>query len=81
MIDRSQHLQALQRLLARFPIVGLLGARQVGKTTLAKALSGARRVPITRFDLEDPVAIAAERERGSQFLREDPAFRERVPVF
>jgi predicted AAA+ superfamily ATPase len=58
MINRSQHLQALQRLLARFPIVGLLGARQVGKTTLAKALSGAGGVPITRFDLEDPAAIA-----------------------
>lgn len=58
MIDRSQHLQVLQRLLARFPVVGLLGARQVGKTTLAKALAVAGGVSVTRFDLEDPAAIA-----------------------
>lgn len=34
-IERSEHIGALGRLMARFPVVALLGARQVGKTTLA----------------------------------------------
>lgn len=58
MIDRSQHFKAVQRLLAQFPVVGLLGARQVGKTTLAKALAGSIKGPVTRFDLEDHGAVA-----------------------
>ena len=36
MIDRPAHLAALTDLLDQFPVVGLLGARQVGKTTLAR---------------------------------------------
>ena len=42
--------------LTRFPVVGLLGPRQVGKTTLARQLAqdrGADRV--TYLDLESPV--------------------------
>lgn len=58
MIDRSRHLQAVMRLLTRFPIVGLLGARQVGKTTLAAALAKSYPGETTRFDLEDPAAVA-----------------------
>ena len=37
-----------------FPVVGLIGARQVGKTTLARALVRGERQPVTLFDLEDP---------------------------
>lgn len=36
------------------PVVGLLGARQVGKTTLARQIAGRFQGPVTRFDLEDP---------------------------
>jgi hypothetical protein len=38
--------------------VALLGARQVGKTTLARELMQGSRGPVTRFDLEDPRALA-----------------------
>lgn len=58
MIERSRHFQAIPRLLARFPVVGLIGARQAGKTTLATALAGAATGPVTHFDLEDPAAVA-----------------------
>ncbi len=58
MIARRRHLDALGRLLARFPVVGLLGARQVGKTTLARALLRARPQPGVRFDLENPADLA-----------------------
>jgi predicted AAA+ superfamily ATPase len=58
MIERSSHLRAVERLLSRFPVVGLLGARQVGKTTLASAIGRAFDGAVTRFDLEDPAAVA-----------------------
>jgi predicted AAA+ superfamily ATPase len=58
MIERSHHFQEIKRRLTQYPVVGLLGARQVGKTTLAKALSDGINGPVTRFDLEDPTAVA-----------------------
>lgn len=57
MIARSSHLAALRRLLTRSPVVALLGARQVGKTTLARQLAGeARRSEF--FDLERAADVA-----------------------
>ncbi|MFQ5745019.1 MAG: ATP-binding protein, partial [Acidobacteriota bacterium] len=53
-IQRKEHLRNLERLLRENPVVALLGARQVGKTTLAKELMRSRRGRATRFDLEDP---------------------------
>lgn len=54
MIRRTRHLELLKRQIANFPVVAILGARQVGKTTLARQLEddweGAKR----HFDLEDP---------------------------
>jgi hypothetical protein len=44
----------VERLLRRYPVVALLGARQVGKTTLASSLVGRRKGPRSWFDLEDP---------------------------
>jgi predicted AAA+ superfamily ATPase len=58
MIRRGRHLEALQGLLERFPVVGILGARQVGKTTLAHELAAHRPEPATFFDLEDPADLA-----------------------
>jgi uncharacterized protein len=56
---RRRHLDALSGLLDRFPVVGLLGARQVGKTTLARDLAASRRgLRTTFFDLEDPADLA-----------------------
>ncbi len=58
MIDRMIHLQRLTRLLRQFPIVGMVGARQVGKTTLAGELQRRWKRPCHRFDLEDPRDLA-----------------------
>lgn len=57
-IVRRHHLDALGRLLGRFPVVGLLGARQVGKTTLAQTWLRARRGSVVRLDLENPADVA-----------------------
>ena len=57
MISRPAHLADLRRKLDNNPVVALLGARQVGKTTLAKALA-AELDAATHFDLEDPRDLA-----------------------
>ena len=54
MIERTQHLAEASRLLGEFPVVALIGARQVGKTTLARAIAGRQAGPVHHFDLEDP---------------------------
>ena len=61
MIARPAHVAELVRKLDANPVVALLGARQVGKTTLADML--ARNLaetdhPTTRLDLEDPRDLA-----------------------
>lgn len=52
MIERVEHRCAIERLLANNPVVALLGARQVGKTTLAKQVVRRRSGPTHFFDLE-----------------------------
>lgn len=54
MIEREGHLAHLESLLGQFPVVGLVGARQVGKTTLGKALATRHGENVTVFDLENP---------------------------
>jgi predicted AAA+ superfamily ATPase len=61
MIPRTL-LPLLQSAAATFPVVVLLGARQVGKTTLAQAAFAEHRY----FDLEDP--------RTAERFRQDPRF-------
>ena len=58
MIERPSHLARLWTLLEQFPVVGLIGARQVGKTTLALTLAGRFDGEVTRFDLENPRHLA-----------------------
>ena len=58
MIPRHRHETYLRRLLKQFPVVGLVGARQVGKTTLARSLAASAPGPVTFFDLEDPADLA-----------------------
>ena len=53
---------ALHAAAATFPVVVLLGARQVGKTTLARSVFAAHRY----LDLEDP--------RTAERFRQDPRF-------
>jgi uncharacterized protein len=57
-IPRNRHLGRVRQLLDRNPVVALLGARQVGKTTLAQSLVKQSGAPATRFDLEDPDDLA-----------------------
>lgn len=59
MIQRSAHRRAVTRLLEESPVVAILGARQVGKTTLARDVAGRRRGPVQIFDLEHPGDLAA----------------------
>lgn len=56
-IPREAHIRAVQKLLATRKVVAILGARQVGKTTLARAVA-AHRSRVAVFDLEDPRDIA-----------------------
>ena len=56
-VARKAALQRLRLLLREFPVVALLGARQVGKTTLARQLA-ATRARTTWFDLENPADLA-----------------------
>ena len=58
MIERQAHVAALESRLRQFPVVAILGARQVGKTTLAGQLVARRRGPATRFDLESAEDLA-----------------------
>jgi uncharacterized protein len=58
LIERSRHCEILQGLLERHPVVGILGARQVGKTTLAHQLAARYDGPVTFFDFEDPTDLA-----------------------
>jgi len=58
MIKRHRYLGEIEGLLSRFPVVGIVGARQVGKTTLAKQLSARDWKTVTWFDLEDPRHLA-----------------------
>lgn len=58
MIDRRRHLERLSWLFRTFPVVAILGARQVGKTTLARALAEIRGGPVTHLDLESAADLA-----------------------
>ena len=58
-IARRRVTDRLTGLLTRFPVAGLIGARQVGKTTLARQLAAAAgNGPVTVFDLEHPGDVA-----------------------
>lgn len=52
MTERRDYLARIEQALKRNPIVALLGARQVGKTTLARQF--VRSDSARYFDLEDP---------------------------
>jgi predicted AAA+ superfamily ATPase len=70
MIRREQALVSISRLLKRNRVVAILGARQVGKTTLARQVASRwSNGPVTRFDLEDPRDLAIL-EEPSLALRE-----------
>lgn len=56
-IARHAYVRQVRRLLQRYPVVCLIGARQVGKSTLARAIA-AEMGRAVHFDLEDERAVA-----------------------
>ncbi len=58
MIERKQHYQRVKSLLKDYPVVAILGARQVGKTTLALQILEQSNGPGERFDLDDPADVS-----------------------
>jgi hypothetical protein len=64
MITRNRHRKRIERLLTAFPAVGIVGARQVGKSTLARQIAAAYDGPTHTFDLEDPADIARLHDPG-----------------
>jgi len=57
-IERKREIRILRGLLQRHPVVGIIGARQVGKTTLARSFIAKTRGPFSFFDLENPEDLA-----------------------
>ncbi len=55
MIPRERALERVSRSIDLNPVTAILGPRQCGKTTLARAL--AEKLPCEFFDLEDPVDL------------------------
>jgi len=62
-LPRPRHSREVLRRLRTAPVVALLGARQVGKTSLARALT-ARSAASSAFDLEDPADLTQLADAG-----------------
>jgi predicted AAA+ superfamily ATPase len=58
MIERPHHVAWVRRLLSEQPVVALLGARQVGKTTLARQVAQTYGDGVAFFDLESSRDLA-----------------------
>jgi predicted AAA+ superfamily ATPase len=58
MIERPHHVAWVRRLLSEQPVVALLGARQVGKTTLARQVARSYGAGVEYFDLESSRDLA-----------------------
>lgn len=63
-IPRPRDLARIEELFDTFPVVGLVGPRQVGKTTLARRYASLAERPTTFFDLEDPADAARLSDPG-----------------
>jgi len=88
MLERRRHLELLGGLLRRHPIVCIIGARQVGKTTVARQFAAHVRGPCECFDLENPEdlarladpLLALQRLKGLVVLDEVQRLPELFPV-
>jgi uncharacterized protein len=58
MVERHQELMKLSRSLERNPVVCIIGARQVGKTTLARTYAEQTSQRVSYYDLENPEDMA-----------------------
>ncbi len=57
MLGRTQALDEIRRKLRRQPVVGVLGPRQIGKTTVAREMAARWRGNVSYFDLESPADL------------------------
>ena len=81
MIKREKELKILRQMLKLYPAVGIIGARQVGKTTLARMIANESKMPVTHFDLENPedlptrleevIKVACERRQSGKAWQKD----------
>ena len=69
LVPRTKLLQCIQKELAHFPVVAVLGARQVGKTTLVRQIASQTEEPTTLFDLESHTTRKALSEAPELVLR------------
>jgi predicted AAA+ superfamily ATPase len=58
MVERPHHVAWVRRLLSEQPVVALLGARQVGKTTLARQVARSYGASVAFYDLESSRDLA-----------------------
>lgn len=63
-IPRERHERRVEQLLRQFPVVAILGARQVGKSSLARRIVERRRGATSFFDLEDRADVARLADPG-----------------
>ena len=56
-VARSEHVYAVRERLDAFPVVAILGPRQIGKTTLAQQVADHSPEPAHRLDLEHPADL------------------------
>jgi len=66
-IERKHFLQEIEKLFAIFPVVAILGARQSGKSTLAKQYAARLKGPVQNFDLENEMDEARLQEAQLTF--------------
>ena len=59
LVSRASHLAEIERLLKRYRVVALLGARQVGKSTLARQIAERFRGASEYVDLEEQASLRA----------------------
>jgi len=58
LIPRTYHVSQIMSRMEQNPVVAIIGARQVGKTTITHEIATLIKMPIHRFDLEDPEDLA-----------------------
>jgi predicted AAA+ superfamily ATPase len=58
MVKSEKELKIVRQMLKLYPAVGIIGARRVGKTTLAGMIARKSKMPVTHFDLENPEDLA-----------------------
>jgi predicted AAA+ superfamily ATPase len=64
---KRQAQSEIAKLLEEFPAVGVLGPRQIGKTTLAEAIAAAEKPEPVYLDLERPAEVARLQEPEEYF--------------